>query len=137
MVYSLICQLLRLMPPEDMRVLCPEMKNKLTTLNIENWKTALDLLKSLLESTPSLQYCVIHGVNTLESGTGDMLKEFLQIILAHVKNSSTPLRLLLATSGHSRTLDSLVTGVESKALMEQTLKHMRTREQFLDSKMFE
>ena len=108
MIYSLIRQLLRFRPTSD------AFSIKTATLDmldggVENWNVALETLESLLQHTPVLRYCIIHGLNDLEIDNGDQsCKEFLKVLCSHCAKSSSPFSLLFTTSGQSRVLYDVI-----------------------------
>jgi len=65
LVYSLIYQLLEFSGAEDELDVS---KESLAALNggKESWSASLEVLRSLLDRTPVLMYCVIDGLNDLE-----------------------------------------------------------------------
>lgn len=65
LVYSLIYQLLEFSGAEDELDVS---KESLAALNggKESWSASLEVLRSLLNRTPVLVYCVIDGLNDLE-----------------------------------------------------------------------
>ena len=108
MVYSLIRQLLRFRPADD------TFSTKAATLDmldggVENWNVALETLKELLQHTPVLRYCIIHGLNDLEIDDGHQYcKDVLEVLCSHCAKSSSPFSLLFTTSGQSRVLYDVI-----------------------------
>ncbi|KAK2735199.1 hypothetical protein FQN57_001339 [Myotisia sp. PD_48] len=123
MVYSLIRQLLQFQPPNDRVRIGLEILEGLTRPN-ESWDTAIGLLKLLLENTPTLQYCIISGLNILEGGARKMCQEFVEILLTHTKKADWPVRILFTTSGQSRVLSPVITK-DSKVATDNTFHQMK------------
>ncbi|KAL2824350.1 hypothetical protein BDW59DRAFT_147532 [Aspergillus cavernicola] len=135
MVYSLIRQLLQFQPPDDNVYISAETVDKLTD-PADNWNTAMNLLKILLDNTPTLRYCIISGLNLLEGGGRDMCQEFVDVLLDHVNSADWPVRVLFTTSGQSRVLFRGV-AKESKATTSKTFHQMRGLTPARDIKMLE
>lgn len=109
MVYSLITQLLQFKPPDDRASISQDLVNGFDQ-STKSWKSALDLLKNLLQNTPVLRYCIIYGLNNIEYDAMELCRDFVKMILAHASNVHWPIRVLFTTSGQSRVLASLVDG---------------------------
>jgi hypothetical protein len=133
MVYSLILQLLQFQIPGDGVSLRPEMIDQLTEPE-ERWASALNLLRYLLENTPTLRYCIISGISLLEGGAREMCKDFVSVLLAHVRNAEWPLRVLFTTSGQSRALSEAVCK-QSKVSMNNTFYQMKGTTMYRDVQM--
>ncbi|KAL4736597.1 hypothetical protein BDV11DRAFT_10613 [Aspergillus similis] len=123
MVYSLIRQLLQFQMPEDKVEIPVEMVDKLTQ-TADNWDTAIELLKILLDNTPNLRYCIVSGLNLLEDGARDLAQEFVDVLLAHVQNVGWPVHLMFTTSGQSRVLSTKIAR-ESKLMTNNTFRQMK------------
>lgn len=102
LVYGLISELLQLDLPADMLIDTKVLQ--IPDRLHQNWLATLDVLRRLLESAPTLEYCIISGLNLLESDASDMCQDFVDLLFTHLKNCSSPLRILFTTSGHSRAL---------------------------------
>ncbi|KAJ4287701.1 hypothetical protein N0V90_012404 [Kalmusia sp. IMI 367209] len=104
LVYCVALQLLRFRPRNDGFCILPALVEQLGE-TMESWDKALELLRLLLEGTPVLRYCIIHGLNSLENGSdGGKCAEVLQVLRAAAGRQDSPLNVLLTTSGHSRVL---------------------------------
>ncbi|KAJ6031076.1 hypothetical protein N7540_001808 [Penicillium herquei] len=125
MVYSLILQLLQFQPLGDELSLQREMIDQLTQPG-ERWTSSLALLKHLLANTPTLRYCIISGINLLESEAQEMCEEFVDLLFSHVRNADSPLRILFTTSGQSRALFDTVS-IESKVFSQNTFRQAKGR----------
>ena len=104
LVYSLIYQLLEFSGAEDELDVS---KESLAALNggKESWSASLAALRSLLDRTPVLMYCVIDGLNDLEWGNGEeWCRQFLDVLLARQRRAGTVFNILLTTAGQSRVL---------------------------------
>ncbi|KAJ5703869.1 hypothetical protein N7493_011007 [Penicillium malachiteum] len=133
MVYSLILQLLQFQPPGDELSLQREMIDQVTQPG-ERWNYSLALLKYLLANTPTLRYCIISGISSLEGEAQDMCKEFVDLLFSHVRNADSPLRVLFTTSGQSRTLFDTVS-TESKVFSNNTFRRAKGRRMYHDVEM--
>jgi len=128
MAYSLILQLLRFRPEDDGFKANPGLIQGLKG-SMDCWERALGLLGLLLEQTPVVRYCVIHGLNELESGDGaERCKEFLGILGSAGLRPGAPLSILLTTSGQSKVLASATTR-EERASSSATLGEVNKRGQ--------
>ena len=67
MAYSFILQLLQFRPQNDGFRVDPAMLNGLGE-SMESWSVALALLSTLLKHTPMVRYCIVHGLNDVETG---------------------------------------------------------------------
>ena len=109
MIYSLILQLLRFRPPDDEfkfdRIMLTRLNEKMSS-----WDVALRLLTDLLEHTTMVRYCIIHGLNELETTDGVIrCHEFLKVLFAHsLRQPENPFSLLFTTSGQSRVLYDVI-----------------------------
>jgi hypothetical protein len=104
LVYSSIYQLLEFSGAEDELGFSEE---SLAALNggAESWGTSLEVLRSLLDRTPMLMYCVIDGLNDLEwGGGGEWCRQFLNVLLARQRRAGTVFNILLTTAGQSLVL---------------------------------
>ncbi|KAJ5725922.1 uncharacterized protein N7483_007279 [Penicillium malachiteum] len=133
MAYSLILQLLQFQPPGDELFLQREMIDQLTQPG-ERWTSSLALLKHLLANTPTLRYFIVSGINLLESEAQEMCEEFVDLLLSHVRNADSPLRILFTTSGQSRTLFDTVS-IESKVSSQNTFRRAKGRRLYHDVEM--
>ena len=98
-VYSLISQLLQFSIEETDLDLSPERLAKLDG-SMESWDVSLDLLEDLLERTPLLPYCVIHGLNDLDWAAGaEACAEVLDVLLRHQERADSVFNILLTTAG--------------------------------------
>ena len=126
MAYSLILQLLRYRLEDDEFKADPDLIQGLGG-SMGSWERALRLLSSLLDKTPILRYCIIHGLNELESGdSAERCKEFLSILRLAGFRQGAPLSVLLTTSGQSRVLASATTReerVSSSATLREVNRH--------------
>lgn len=67
--------------------------------------TCIHLLEDLLECTPLLPYCIIHGLNDLDWAAGaEACAEVLDVILRHRERADSVFNILLTTAGQSKTL---------------------------------
>ena len=83
--------------------------------NRQCWPKALDVLRSLLDATPGLRLCVLHGLNDLENLAGYSWCHDLLELLAEYQaqaSSTTRFHILLTTSGQSRVLGEAVDGLD-------------------------
>lgn len=125
-VYGLILQLLRFKPPEDGFRFD---RGTFSTLSGDMgcWDTALDLLDSLLEHTPVISHCIIHGLNELEMGEGTVrCQELSKILLGHSSRPRILFSILFTSSGHSRALTSVL-GEKDRASSFETMKAIEKR----------
>lgn len=98
-VYSLISQLLQFSIEETNLDPSPERLAKLDG-SMESWDGSLDLLEDLLERTPLLSYCVIHGLNDLDWAAGvEACAEVLDVLLRHQERADSVFNILLTTAG--------------------------------------
>ena len=108
LVCGLILQLLRFRPMNDGFRINAKALDSLSDEE-ENWHASLDLLGLLLDHTPVLRYCIIHGLNELESGEGDVkVKAFLRLLFSKCLKPDSSFGLLLTTTGQSRVLASAI-----------------------------
>lgn len=107
-VYSLILQLLHFRPPGDKVKFDRDMLAKLRG-NMLGWNKVLELLRGLLEHTPAVRYCIIHGLNELENGEGAVkCKDLLNVLFANAHRPESPFSMLFTTSGASEMLNSVI-----------------------------
>lgn len=126
MVYSLILQLLRFRPQDDGFEVDPSVLSRLSE-GMGSWKVALDLLISLLEHTLVVRYCIIHGLNDLETGLGqEGCKEFLEVLFSQPFRPNSPLSFLFTTSGQSRVLFDVIAW-EDRARSEDSIRSVEKR----------
>ena len=105
LVYSLILQLVQLGSETSNLTINDKRLGKLDG-TIESWPVSLSLLGDLLQTITCLQYCVIHGLNDLESAEGyDWCLEFLDILL---KYQTDGYNILFSTTGQSRVLSKSI-----------------------------
>ncbi|KAJ5553328.1 hypothetical protein N7494_002706 [Penicillium frequentans] len=123
MVYSFIRQLLQFQPPDDDLHLQPDILDQLLQ-PADRWTPALDLLRYLLENTPNLRYCIISGINLIESDCLDRCKEVLALLFAQARKAEPLFRVLLTTSGKSKVLSDTVSP-ESKVKSDQKFRQMK------------
>lgn len=108
MVYSLILQLLRFRPRDDEFRFDLSMLSKLSG-DMSSWDVALGLFSSLLEHTVVVHYCIIHGLNELETGDGAVkCKDLLMVLFSHSHRPESPFSMLFTTSGQSRALYGVI-----------------------------
>jgi hypothetical protein len=108
LVYSLISQLLQFGFEDDSFEVTPKDLEKLDGSD-GSWDQALDLISTLLKTTPHLALCVIDGLNDLAFGLGaDWCGALLAVLFEHQKSSPGSFRILLTTSGQSRVLQNYV-----------------------------
>ena len=109
MVYSLMAQLIQLLPEEF------EPKEKIVVADLDattrTFTSALSALSVLLDASPSPLFCVIDNLQHLEDPTAEneYLMQFLKILQAHGQScrSAFPARcfkVLFTTSGRSTSL---------------------------------
>lgn len=128
MVYSLILQLLRFRPEKDGFKVDAAVLNGLGE-GMDSWKDAVGLLRLLLEHTPVVRYCVIHGLNELEgSGNEERCKEFLEVLELASLRPNDPLSVLFTTSGQSRVLGDATTRDE-RAMSNAGIREVHKRGQ--------
>ncbi len=120
MVYSLISQLLRFRPPDDGFRFDQSMLSRLSG-DISCWNVALGLLSALLEHTPITRYCIIHGLNELETGEGAVkCEEFLRVLLSHSNRHGSRFSIIFTTSGLSRALYGVMDQKDRASSSEST-----------------
>jgi hypothetical protein len=104
LVYSLILQLFGFRPqPDGFHTGQDELSEVLGSEH--SFRAALKLLDSLLANTPTVRYCIIHGLNDLEIGDGlDGCKAVLEVLFSHARHAKHPFSLLFTTAGQSRAL---------------------------------
>jgi hypothetical protein len=104
LVYNLIHQLLQFNQPEDILDIAEE---DFAALNggIEAWDLSIKILRSLLDHTPLLRFCVIDGLNDLAWGNGaDWCTQFLEVLFSRQKRPGTVFNILLTTTGQCQVL---------------------------------
>ncbi|KAF2707697.1 hypothetical protein K504DRAFT_435598 [Pleomassaria siparia CBS 279.74] len=125
LVCSLILQLLRFRPENDGFRIDHKKLNGLSN-DKERWKTVLEVLGLLLEYTPVVRYCIIHGMNEFESEeNSDRCNEFLDLLFSRCIAKGSSLGVLLTTSGQSRVLAKLTDReerVRSDATMSEAMR---------------
>ena len=105
LVYSLILQLVQLGSDTSHLTINDERFAKLDG-RAESWPVSLSLLEDLLQTITSLQYCVIHGLNDLESAEGyNWCLELTNILLKYQRDGYN---ILFSTTGQSRVLSKSV-----------------------------
>ncbi|KAH8708363.1 hypothetical protein GQ44DRAFT_470055 [Phaeosphaeriaceae sp. PMI808] len=109
LVYSLIRQLLQF-DFEDDEFFIPKKDIEALDGSDHSWRQALNLLSTLLKTTPHLSLCLIHGLNDLafSSSGAEWCGAFLAILFAHQQSSPNTFRILLTTTGQSRALQEYV-----------------------------
>ena len=107
-VYSLILQLLRFRPQKDGFKFNLEKLTRLSE-NISSWNVALDLLRGLLDYTPVVRYCIIHGLNELETRDGHIrCNDLLEVLFSYCDRPDNPFSILFTTSGQSQVLRGVI-----------------------------
>lgn len=130
-VYSLISQLLQFSIEETDLDLSPERLAKLDG-SMESWDTSLDLLEDLLERTPLLPYCVIHGLNDLDWAAGaEACAEVLDVLLRHQERTDSVFNILLTTAGRSKTLARCIPA-EQRLYASDEIRRVERRGKRLD-----
>ncbi|KAI9375342.1 hypothetical protein BJX61DRAFT_549656 [Aspergillus egyptiacus] len=102
LVYSLIRQLIELLPPvangTSTRTINPE---HITSLDgtLASWKEVLSLIDSLLYFAPPLLMCIVDGLDKLQDpSTDEYIRSLIRIFVCHTRNPSD------ATPGQQRVL---------------------------------
>ncbi|TID05182.1 hypothetical protein CH35J_001997 [Colletotrichum higginsianum] len=116
LVYSLIRQLLELLPPafESSSDLSTERFRSLDG-TIRSWNTALSVIADLVDTMPGSVFCIIDGLHWLnDRSTDDRLPELLKVL------RGGKLKVLLSTSGRSVVLRDELSRSETV--------HMRSRQ---------
>ena len=105
LVYSLIIQLLELMPPMINADDVPLNLGRLSKLDgtMDTWYEGLDLLEDLLQHNPwPLLLCVIDGLTRLDFGSGTpRCEELIDLLLKHLETSDKVFKILLTSSGNT------------------------------------
>jgi hypothetical protein len=108
LVSSLIAQLLQFNVDNDKFGISEKQIDRLDGSD-DSWSEALATLSRLLDCTPHLSMCVLHGLNELAfSGGIDWCDDLLSILFEHQISSLVVFRILLTTSGQSRVLPNHV-----------------------------
>ncbi|KAF2654294.1 hypothetical protein K491DRAFT_679769 [Lophiostoma macrostomum CBS 122681] len=107
-VYSLLLQLFKFRPQPDEFYTTQEELSEIIGPTY-SFTAALQLLKSLLQNTPTLRYCIIHGLNDLETGDGlNDCKAVVEVLFSHARRAKHPFSILFTTAGQSRALYALM-----------------------------
>jgi hypothetical protein len=109
LTYSLARQLLQFRRPEGKQIDLAELRAHRYQADLTSWENALGLLRQLLAATPGIRFCLIQGLNTIESDKGaSWLRCVMDILLQYQQQSVQPFHLLLVTHGQSRFLGKIV-----------------------------
>jgi hypothetical protein len=104
LVYNLILQVVKLRIENSNLTINGERFNALNG-TIESWPQSLSILDDLLQDVSGVQYCAIHGLNDLESGTGfEWCSQMVDLLLKHHRAENTAFNLLFTTTGQCRVL---------------------------------
>jgi hypothetical protein len=126
LVYSLINQLLQFDFEDDLfQVL--EIDVEALDGSDGSWSQALDILSTLLRTTPHMGLCVIDGLNELafSSSSAKWCAEFLAMLFAHQRQAPNNFRILLTTSGQSKVLQDYVNVVDRLVTQGKAREVMR------------
>lgn len=106
--YSLILQLLRFRPENDGFEYNKTRLNRLSE-DTSSWAAALDLLRVLLEYTPAVRYCIIHGLDGNKAMNDDYIRrDLLNVLFSHSCWSKKPFSILFTTSGQAQVLHDVI-----------------------------
>lgn len=104
LVYSFIRQLLQFKVPDTSADLSQERFQRLDGEQ-QSWPESLMILRELLTQTPSIRYCIIHGLNDLEWSNGaEWCHDILDVLFEYQENAELTFDILLTTSGQSKLL---------------------------------
>jgi hypothetical protein len=105
MVYSLVHQLIGLLPP----LLDPE--SRLTTARFDSldgsnksWNTALELLKDMLDMAPPLLSCIIDGIHTFHETSTGQIHQLVEVFRHAMKTEGKIFKALFTTYGRATKL---------------------------------
>lgn len=98
LVYSLIYQILRALPPLTEQTLITS-KNRFTDLDstLSSWDRALELLKDTLDLTPALMITVLDGLLAFEEGHEDEMRDLIDVLHKQMDVKGKVLKVLLTT----------------------------------------
>ncbi|KAF2729990.1 hypothetical protein EJ04DRAFT_546010 [Polyplosphaeria fusca] len=123
LLYSLITQLVQFSIVNDTFTLKQDCLDALDGTT-SSWHPALRVFSDLLQATPRLMICVVHGLNDLAWAEGQKwCRAFLRTLFDHQASSSGALRILLTTSGQSRVLPELIS-IENRSLTQKPARKL-------------
>lgn len=130
MLYSLIRQLLQF-NIEDTDIDLSELRFSKLNGDEHSWPGALEVFADLLQRTPYLPYCIIHGLNDLEWASGeDWCHKFLDVLFERQMKPAPEFNLLFTTSGQSMTLSKRVPWKNQHMTTSNTQEVLQRGEQF-------
>lgn len=101
LIYSLIYQLTKLIPPlTDVGSLVPLSQAATLETSLASWSTSLQILSSLLTIAPPFLLCIIDGYYTFESSTTDSTasRELLEVLQKTVHMNQRVFKVLFTNS---------------------------------------
>ena len=108
LVYNLIHQIVKLGIENSNLTINDERFNALNGSR-ESWPQSLSILDDLLQDVSGVQYCIIHGLNDLESGTGfEWCSQLIDLLLKHQQAENIAFNLLFTTTGQCRVLSKSI-----------------------------
>jgi hypothetical protein len=108
LLYSLIHQLMKF---GTGKLNVTDNNERLIALNgaLESWPQGISLLDDLLQAGSCVQYCIIHGLNDLESGIGsERCSQLVDLLIKRQNARNTAFNLLFTTTGQSRVLSKAI-----------------------------